>query len=897
MQINVRILAVMIPCLAVMTGALALAGTQDDNRYDIAEIVEILEQKHSVRIFYEPQWFENETFSLSITRLPAEQAIMNIIRGRPLTLVDIDGYLVILPLDITEVSRDPDTLLLTIGDPSQFGRYNRAILSGRVLDGTTGDPLPGAVVYSENTGTGSPADSEGEFSLTLPTGELMLRLSFVGYEDQYRRINMMGPGSHDFYLFGETRRIDEVTIMARRAEENVSRTQMSVITMDARVLRQLPSGIGDRDILQSVTLMPGIQSTGEFGSGFHVRGGSNDQNLVMLEGMPLFNPSHLFGLVSVVNPDMISSMTMYKGGIPARYGERVSSVMDLRMNPGNIEEFKLIGGIGLINGRLHMELPVIRDVVSFSAGGRSSYSDWLLDRIPADELVNSSAGFYDISGALSIAPDRNSSISLFAYHSDDSFFHGEETHYNYGNTLASLRYNRVLSEKFSLNAAGGISNYDYMVRETGEIAEAESYEMNSSVAYRSIRGSLLWFPDGNHRVEFGMNAISYGINPGTLSPVGSGSQIEPLQIDRELGAELSLFASDEFEITGRLSTEVGLRYTRYLYLGPRQTYIYDETRPRRMEFITDTLSFSRNETVAAYGGLEPRISFRYSIDGSSSVKASYTRNNQYINLVSNTAVITPSDTWKLSDTHLKPLTSDQFAAGYFRNFADNMIETSAELYFRYLSNLTDHREGAEIVMNPNIETDLINVSGYSYGLELYAAKNSGRLTGWISYTLSAARVRSESEFEEDRINDNKWFPSNFDRPNELVINTGYNISRRWRIGATFNYYTGRPLTLPELQFPHGDRQLVYYSDRNKYRLPPYHRLDIHLSRHETLRINKRRSGYWTLSLLNVYGRKNPYSVFYERERAAPGQRASGFNLYKLYIIGRPVPTLTYNFRF
>lgn len=880
-----------------MTGVFAFAGAQDDKRYGIAEIVEILEQKHSVRIFYEPQWFENETFSLTITRLPVEQAVSNIIRGRGLTLVDIDGYLVILPLDITETRRDPDTLLLTIGDPSQYGRFSRANLSGRVLDGTTGDPLPGAVIYSETTGTGSPADRDGEFSLTLPTGELMLRLSFVGYEDQYRRVNLLGPGEHDFFMFEETQRIDEVTIMARRAEENISRTQMSVITMDARVLRQLPSGLGDRDILQAVTLLPGIQSTGEFGSGFHVRGGSNDQNLVMLEGMPLFNPSHLFGLVSVVNPDMVSEMTMYKGGIPARYGERVSSVTDLRMNPGNIDEFRLTGGIGLINGRMHLETPIIPDRVNLAIGGRTSYSDWLLDRIPADELLNSSAGFYDISASLSFTPNSNTTISLFAYHSDDNFSRGGITGYGYSNTLTSLRYNRVLSETFSMNVTGGVSLYDYTVSETGELIDTESYDLHSSIDYGSMRTSLLWFPDGNHRVEFGLNAIGYGINPGNLSPAGSGSRIEPMQIDRERGAELSLFASDEFEITGRMSAEVGLRYTRYLYLGPRQTYIYDETRPRRVEFITDTLSFGRNETVAAYGGLEPRVSFRYSIDGSSSVKASYTRNNQYINLVSNTAVITPADTWKLSDHHVKPLTSNQFAAGYFRNFADNMIETSAELYFRDLRNLTDHRDGAEIVMNPHIETDLINARGYSYGLELYAAKNAGRFTGWISYTLAVSRLRSESTFTEDQINDNRWFPSNFDRPHEIALNTGYNISRRWQIGATFNYNSGRPVTLPEFVFPHGERQLVYYSDRNKYRMPSYHRLDLHISRHETIRINKRRSGYWTFSLLNVYGRKNPYSVFYEKERTSPGTRTSEFNLYKLYIIGRPVPTLTYNFRF
>ncbi len=866
--------------------------------YRIDEIVMILEERHSTRIFYEPEWFEGITFSRQVAELPLEQAVSNIIRGRNLTVADVDGYIVIIPLVLkADHSRDHDTLLITIGDPAGFGRYSKVNLKGRILDGTTGESLPGAVIYAEKTGIGSSSGPDGNFAITLPAGELLIRLSYVGYEDQYRRVNLLGPGEHDFYLFEETHRIDEVTIMARRAEANISRTQMSMITMDSGILKELPGNMGEQDIIKSMTLLPGIQSVGEFGTGFNVRGGSSDQNLILLEGIPLFNTSHLFGLISVVNPDMVTEMTMFKGGIPAKYGERASSVMDIRTDPGNIEEFKLIGGIGLINSRLHMEAPIIKNKVNLSVGGRSSYSNWLLDRIPAEELLNSSAGFYDISTLLSVSPNQNSNISLFYYYSDDQFSYGGDTEYDYSNTLVSLKWNRLLGEKFSINLTGGLSKYDYNVTETGQSSPLEAFSLNSAVGYQSLKGILLWFPDGNHRVESGLNVIKYGISPGNLEPPGSLSMIRSSQVEQEKGLEFSVFISDDFEISDRISTEIGMRYTNYLYLGPATVYLYDEKQPRRTDFITDTLTFGNNEKGAGYSGFEPRLSLRYSLTGTSSLKASYTRNNQYIHLVSNTAVITPSDRWKLSDHYLQPISSDHFAFGYFRNFMSNSIETSAEIYYKNLRNILEYREGAVILMNHNIETDLINAKGYNYGIELYAAKNSGRLTGWLSYTFSNSMIRSDSNFPADQINNNSYFPSSYDKPHELILNASYNISRRWRIGATFNYSTGRPVTLPELHFPFGDKQLVYYSDRNKYRLPAYHRLDISITRNETIKINKRRSGYWSLSLLNVYGRKNPYSVFYEREPARPGTGANNFNLYTLYIIGRPLPTLTYNFRF
>ena len=897
-QIKAFILMVFLLQSAQILNSLDVPG-QVQFRYKIDEIIKILEELHSIRIFYEPEYFEGAAFNPQIVELPLEQAIYNIVREKNLTALPVHDYIVIIPLEFGAGHyREQDTLLLTIGNPSEFGRYNTADLTGRIFDGTTGESLPGAVIYSEGTGRGSTADQDGRFSINLPVGELLLRVSYVGYEDQYRRINLFGPGEHDFYIFEGTQRIDEVTIMARRAEINVSRPQMSMISMDSRILRELPGNLGEQDILKGMTLLPGVHSIGEFGTGIHVRGGSSDQNLILLDNVPLFNSSHLFGLISVVNPDMVSEMTLYKGGIPAKFGERVSSVMDIRINPGNIEEFKLIGGIGLINSRIHLETPVLKDRINLSVGGRSSYSNWILERLPLEELLNSSAGFYDISTHLSVISNQNSTISLFGYHSNDEFLSGEVTEYNYSNTLASIKWNRILGERFSLNVSGGLSIYDFNVRETGYSSPQESFSLNSAVDYHSLKSSLLWFPDGNHRVESGINLIRYGITPGILQPLDSLSLIQESMIDKEQGMEISLFVSDEFELSDRISTEIGLRYTRYLYLGPTIINLYREDNPRSTDFITGTLTFGKNETATKYIGIEPRISFRYGLTPSSSLKMSYTRNNQYINLISNTAVITPSDIWKLSDYHLKPLSIDHYALGYFRNFMNNSIETSAEFYFKNIRNVIEYREGAKIIMNHNMETDLINAKGYNYGIELYASKNSGRFTGWLSYTFSRSMRRSVSEFPGDQINSNNYFPSTYDKPHEIILVTGYSISRRWRIGATFTYSTGRPITLPEMYFTHGNRQLVYYSDRNKYRLPAYHRLDINITRRETLKLNKRRSGYWSLSLLNMYGRKNPYSVFYKKDGGSPRLfESDSYNLYKFYIMDRPIPTITYNFIF
>lgn len=861
------------------------------------QAIRLLEQKHSTKIFFREDWFGDATFGAGLLELPLPEALTRITRGHQLNIVTLDGMIFLVPEEGGQISLIASDDQIVVGNQSEYGRYSKATLSGRILDGSTGEPLMGAVLYETESGTGASTNFNGHFKMELPVGDLRLRISYVGFEDRYQLIRLISPGSVEIDLFSSSTQLEAFTITAQRAEENISRTQMSMINLDAQALKELPGTFGERDIVRSITLMPGIQSVGEFGTGFNVRGGSADQNLILLENVPLFNSSHLFGLISVVNPDLVSSLSLIKAGTPARFGERASSVMDIRLGNGlNNEETKIMGGIGLLNSRLLFETPIIKEKITFAFGARTSYSDWFLGRIPNDDLMNSSAGFFDLTGTLNAALGPKNRLTLFGYHSADRFGFGGDTDYDYKNTLASLRLNSAINARLSSTFILGMSNYNYLIQETPEINPYIHQGMNSSIDYYSMKWFFSWLPVPDHRIEFGINGFSYGIEPGQMNPIGELSMIDPKTMDREQALELAAFVSDEMVLTDRLNLEVGLRFSQYLQLGPGKVHTYEEGMPRQPENINDTLFYGKNEVMSSYNGLEPRAGLRYNVGETSSVKLSYSRINQYINLISNTSVMAPADIWKLSDSHLKPLRSDQYALGYFRNFLDNSIETSVEGYFKSLHNAIEYKSGAEIAMNDYLETDIVNAKGYNYGLELYVKKNVGRLTGWTSYTWSASRVRSASPFEEGQINGNAYFPSNFDRPHNLVLSANYHISRRWRFAGTFTYNTGRPVTLPEHTFQQGSNLLIFYSDRNKYRLPDYHRLDISLTLDENLRVNRRGKGSWTFSIMNVYGRKNPFSVFYKKEPSGLYEPRS-FKLYQLYIIGRPLPTLTYNFSF
>lgn len=870
-------------------------GSPDEK--PIQDIIQQIETTHGVKVFYKEEWFGSALYPQAIVTTDLERTITSILRGRPYEPVYIGNYVVIIPSETSALyGLTGTTERIVIGNPLDYGKYRSATLKGKIIDAQTGEPLIGAVVYDEKSKIGASSNVAGEYSIVLPVGDLNLKITYVGYEEFSREIKLLSNGDLDFEVFEKSHRLDEVTIMAQRAEINLTRTQMSLINIDSKMLKELPVSMGEKDIIRNLTLLPGVQSVGEFGTGFHVRGGSADQNLILIEDVPLFNSSHLFGLISVINSDQISNVTLMKAGIPAKYGERASSVMDVRLN-NKVNETKVNGGLGIINSRLNLETPLFNNRVSLILGARSSYSDWLLHEIPDKDLMNSNASFYDLTGLLNIQLSQKHSVSVFGYQSNDGFSFAENADYNYKSRLASVRWNSIISSNISATLVGGISRYNYKIAEGVNINPFEAYRLSSDLLYRTIKGNVMYFPHGKHTIEFGFNTMLYDVHPGKLVPVGSSSMILPETIEKEKGFEYSFYLSDNINISEKVSAEIGLRYSGYKMLGPKKLYLYEDDKPLMVENIRDTLFFKNNEPIIDYGGFEPRINLRFSLDEFSSIKLSYNRIYQYINLVSNKAVITPADLWKLSDYYIKPLKNDQFGLGYFRNFLNNSIETSLELYYKKYRNVVEYKNGAQLIMNEFIETELINALGYNYGLELYIRKNSGRLTGWTSYTYSGSLRKTDAVFEDEMVNENNIFPSNYDKPHNLVINSTYNISRRWKLGGTFTYNTGRPVTLPEIQYRFGQNEIVYYSDRNKYRLPDYHRLDISISLDENLKKYQKGKGSWTLSIMNVYGRKNAYSVYFKKETPTPENNFKAYSLYKLYIIGRPFPTLTYNFSF
>jgi len=857
-----------------------------------------IEKANHIKLFYKSSWFEDKKFREDIAGLSLEDCLTIVKRVSELNCIAINSSsYVFVPVEIRNFSNKTNSKgVLMIGDESDFGKYTKATISGKIIDSRTGKPLHGARVSIDNLNVSASTDIAGEYKFTIPVGEYDLRLNYPGFEQDNRYIKVGGNGIVDFELSEKTIRLKEVIVRDKAVDLNIIRTQMSTIKFNTKIIKELPMFLGEKDVIKSVILLPGVQSTGEFGTGFFVRGGSSDQNLVLVEDVPLFNTSHIFGLTSAINSDAVNSVTLLKAGIPAKYGERASSVMDIRLE-NNADKLSGKGNIGLLNTGLNFIVPLFNKKANLLIGGRSSYSNWLLHALPDADLKSSSASFYDINALYAMRFNSKNSLSLFGYFSNDNFSFIKTTNYQYDNTLASARYSHTFNEKLYSTLLLGLSRYRSNISESDSLQPGEAYKISSSTLYNNAKLNFTWLPNEKHSFEFGANSIYYLLQPGKLMPLGTLSQVRIQSTQQEKALEMSAYISDNINFSPKFSGEAGLRLTNYAYLGPNSVFVFKENSARTSENVIDTLNYGNNRIIKWYTSLEPRLSLRYSLDNFSSIKISYNRISQFINLISNTAVMAPTDVYKLSSPNVKPLVCNQFALGYFRNFNKNAIEASAEIYYKKLDNIVEYRDGATILMNNALETDLLNASGYNYGIEFYLKKNTGRLTGWLSYTFSRSIRHTSSPFQVDQINANKDYSSAFDIPHNFVINGNYHLSRRWRLAGTFYYNTGKPVTLPELKYTFDGKQYVYYSDRNKYRLPDYHRLDISITFDETLRLKQAWKGSWTFSIINLYGQKNPYSVFYKSTTQLESKFYQSFNLYNLFIIERPIPTLTYNFSF
>ena len=865
----------------------------------LQEFFNTIEKDYNIRFYYRTEWIKTYVVNQEFKEMPLIQVLNSLFDRQSLTFRFFQNNSVVIfqkGVDGRPTTGSDEPEILVIGDPLNEGRYNSAQIKGKVLDGKNSETLAGAVIFHPQTGIGTTTDSKGNFKLDLPTGDHTLQVSFMGYEVLKQKIKLIEDGTVSFELFEESFNLEEVTVMGEDAK--ASKSQMSMIKVSSRTMKELPVMMGEADVIKSMVMMPGVQSVGEMSSGINVRGGNTDQNLIMMDGAPVFNTSHLFGFFSMINPDAVKDVTLYKGGIPASYGERVSSIMDVQLKEGNTENLKFYGGIGLINSRVTLEGPFVKNKKStFLIGGRSTYSDWIMRQSQNEQFINSVAHFYDINGTLNLSLGENNNLKLMGYFSNDAFNLNSNSLYTYGNAIGSANWKLNISKTLFSNLNLSYSKYDFKLDQKDQNIAEDDYSLITGLQYGSMKYILSWLPNERHRVNAGFQTIGYQIFPGKIVPATNPSNVIPEKVANEQSLEMGAFIDDDFDLSTNIALNIGVRYARFMNMGPTTVLKYDPNQSINSGSVIDSTVFGAWKTAKMFHGIEPRLSLKFNLQSGGSFRMSYQRIHQYMNQISNTAVISPADFWKSADANISPLISDQFAVGLFKTPKKGLFETSVEVYYKNLQNLLEYKNGALLVMNHHIEADLINADGYSYGLELFAKKNLGRLNGWVSYTYSRTMRQTNNNFPDEIVNAKKFYPSVYDKPHDISTVLNYQISRRWRFSGNFVLSSGRPVTLPEQKYIFEERQVVYYSDRNKYRMPPYHRLDVSITLDENLRKKRMWKGSWTFSVYNFYGRKNPYSVFYRKEPSIQLQDKTPYAIFKLSVIGVPVPSITYNFKF
>lgn len=772
-----------------------------------------------------------------------------------------------------------------IGNPSIDPGKKKAILSGSIKDAETGEGIIGAVVYIDELKLGSASNQYGYYNITIPKGQYKVEYRSVGMKTSHRNIVIHSDGKLDVDLNSEPQSLSEV-LVTQKKDDQVRSLNMGMEKLSMKALKQLPLGLGEADIIKSTLLLPGVQSVGEASSGFNVRGGSVDQNLILLNDAPIMNTSHFFGFFSGFNSEVVKDITLYKSGVPAKYGGRVSSVMDITMKEGNQKKTKLTGGISPVSGRLVLEGPLLKDKISYIIGYRQTYSDWVLNLLDDRNLQQSKASFYDLQGNLSYDVNENNSIYLSGYKSHDDFDYYSQDAFSYNTLATTAKWKHIFSPKLFSTFSAGVSNYDYSL--TSRADSASKNKVDYLLQQYSVKADLSYHPNAIHKIDYGFNAKWYQLEPGLRTPIGTQSVILPKTIEHEQALETAIYISDEFDLNQLISLSAGIRLNLYNNWGPKNQFNYAPNVPRSEEAITDTSYFSGGP-INTYFAPDFRFSTNIKTGLNSSVKIGVTRMHQFIHMISNTSSMSPTDIWKLSDKYLKPQRGDQFSLGYYQNLKNGAYEASVEGYYKNLKNVLDYKGGAQLIMNDHLETDVLNGDGKAYGIEFMLEKKQGRLTGWANYTYSRVLHRIQGTFAEEMVNNGEYFPANYDKPHELKLVANYKFSRRLNLSSNLFYSTGRPFTAPVAYYFYEDSYRIFYSTRNSLRMEDYIRLDFAATINGNLKKSKLNHSSWTFAVFNALGRRNPYSVFFKTE----GEKVKG---YKMSIFGQPIFTVTYNFK-
>ena len=767
-------------------------------------------------------------------------------------------------------------------------------LSGYIKDANSGETLIGATVLVDELKTGTNSNAYGFYSLSIPPGTYTFKISYLGYSTLEQSLDLSQDKTLDFELEETAVELEEVIISSEAADRNVTSLEMSVNQLNIQTIRKMPSLLGEVEIIRSIQLLPGVSTVGEGASGFNVRGGSIDQNLILLDEAPVYNSAHLFGFFSVFNPDAVKDVKLFKGGMPARYGGRLSSILDVRMKEGNSRRFEMNGGIGLIFSRLSIEAPIIKDKASFIIAGRRSYADVLAQPFLNDEFEGSALNFYDLTAKANYQIDEKNQVFVSGYFGRDNFRFGGVGGFEWGNQTGTIRWNHLFSQKLFANLTLYYSNYDYQINfEEEDEADRNSFDWRAEITNYGVKPEFSYFINPRNIIRFGGQAIVYEFEPGNAVGISEG-EISDISLDEKYAIESSVFIENELTPSSRFSMNYGLRLSHFNYTGDGTAYTYEDAPAGIRPNVIGSESFDQWESIETYFNFEPRLSFKYQLTEKSSLKASFARTAQYIHLISNTTASVPIDVWTPSTNNIAPQTANQGAVGYFRNFQDNGYEFSIEAYYKRLDNVVDYIDGADLVLNEFLEGEILPGDGRAYGLEFYLEKKKGNATGWISYTLS------RSELQVDGINEGEWYPIRFDQTHSLSIVGFYQLNKRWSFGANFALNSGTPVTFPTSRFEQQGYIIPHNAEegRNNVRLPAYHRLDLSATLDGKEKPNKRWKGQWVFSVYNAYNRRNPFSIFFrQQEQRVPLGNPVTTDAVRLSVIGSFIPSVSYNFSF
>jgi hypothetical protein len=775
--------------------------------------------------------------------------------------------------------------------------YILPLLSGQVIDAQSGNPLVGAVISVDFKKSGSISDAQGLYKISLPVGEYVVKVSNVGYNPFRTKIYIKGDMVLNVELNDVTKQLEEVIVSASTSKKDIQTPSLGVTVLSLKGIKKLPTMMGEVDVIRSLQSLPGVSSVGEGANGLNIRGSNVDQNLIYIDDTPIFNPTHMFGLFSVFASDAIRDLELYKGGIPSRFGGRTASVLDIKMIEPNTEKFKMQGGIGLVSNRIMAEIPIIKEKLSVLVAGRLSANDFLFKAVAPDNLKNIRANFSDIATKIYFRPNTKNTISISTYLSNDyyrvdSLFSIEnvvakQTSFDYGHKNASFHWNHYFSPKLNMLVSAALSNY---VTKTYAPDSVNTIDLNSSILYRNGSLSFDYQPVENHKLNFGSSVTRYDITPGTLND-GIVSRVSTVKLDDEQSLEAAVYVDDEWKINEKLTIQAGLRYTQYWRIGAGTVNTYSPDFMPSINTIISKKTYEAGEVMASFGGFEPRLTMKYSLAENATMKLGYNRQQQFFQLLSNNTTPLPTSRWKTADSFIKPQQSDFASIGFFKTFNENVFEISLESYYRNVRNTLDFVSGANLQLNPNIETQLISGKSKAYGFEVMVQKKKGENSGWISYTYARAFNQMIGDFPEiQSINRGNWFATNYDKPHSFNVMWNIQPTTHHSFSLTFAYNTGRPFSSPSGSYEIGGKKFPVFAERNNDRIRDYHRLDFSWTINNPSMKHKRWEGSWVFTVYNLYGRQNPYSVFFKSTR-------NGLKAYELSVFASPFVSMTYNFKF